>query len=283
MSLPAISVEGLTFTYSGSLHPALRDIDMTVEKGEFVLIAGRSGCGKSTLCKSFVGLIPHFHPGEFKGKVRIFDLDVAHTSPYQLSQRVGYVFQNPDNQIVMTTVDRDIAFGLENLQRPREEIKERIEWVLDLLELSPLAETPISMLSGGEKQKVAIAGVLAMKPDILVLDEPTAYFSPSSALRFFSLLDRLNRDLDLTIVLVEHRLDLAARYASKVFIMEEGSIIQSGDPYTLFTQDLSRQAGVNIPSLVRMFHLLRSRGVDLVKPPLSPQEAAARIEEVLKG
>jgi energy-coupling factor transporter ATP-binding protein EcfA2 len=281
MNSPAISVENLSFKYVGSDKPALKDINLQVESGEFIVLAGPSGCGKTTLCRAFIGLIPHFYPGEFKGSVEILGIDIQESSTYEVSQRVGYVFQNPDNQIVMTTVNRDAAFGLENLALPRQEIMERVDQVLELLELTPLAETQTHQLSGGQKQKLAIAGVLAMKPQILVLDEPTAYLSPASALQLFCLLDRLKKELGLTIFLVEHRLDLASKYSSRLIIMGDGEILLVGDPRSLFERDLSKLAGVNVPSLIEMYHLLLSRGVTLEKPPLDPEEAAEMMRRVL--
>ena len=273
MSLPAISVEGFTFTYSGSSRPALRDIDMTVEKGEFVLIAGRSGCGKTTLCKSFVGLIPHFHPGEFEGRVRIFGLDVADTSPYQLSQRVGYVFQNPDNQIVMTTVDRDIAFGLENLQRPREEMRERIRWVLDLLGLSSLAETPISMLSGGEKQKVAVAGILAMQPSILLLDEPLASLDPVSAQEALRLIRRL-ADEGRAVLIIEHRVEDVLKIAPEMaMFMVDGEVRYLGP--TAGLQAVVDYHEVKLPAPMIMEKARRDPPPAYVPPRLARKEEPA--------
>ncbi|MFQ5711060.1 MAG: energy-coupling factor ABC transporter ATP-binding protein [Candidatus Geothermarchaeales archaeon] len=278
---PAISVNNFSFTYGGSDQPAVKNIDLNVEEKEFVVLAGPSGCGKTTLCKAFVGLIPHFYSGTYEGKVRILGVDVLSSTIYEMSQLVGYVFQNPDNQLVMTTVRRDSAFGLENMGLPREEIEERIDRALSLLGLSALADEPVHTLSGGQKQKLAIAGILAMNPKILVLDEPTAYFSPSSALQFLEFLSQLNRDLGLTIFLVEHRLDLAARYASKLVVMGKGNIHFQGDPRDLFHQDASGLVGINIPSLVKLYHMLGRHSFTLSSLPLSPEEAAGLIREAL--
>ncbi len=281
MNSPVISVENFSFTYIGSDKPALREVDLQVEKGEFIVLAGPSGCGKTTLCRAFIGLVPHFYPGKFEGRVEVLGIDVLESSTYEVSQRVGYVFQNPDNQIVMTTVNRDAAFGLENLGLPRQEIEERVDHVLKLLDLTSFSEAQTYQLSGGQKQKLAIAGVLAMKPQILVLDEPTAYLSPASALQLYVLLDKLREDLGLTIFLVEHRLDLASKYASRLIVMGDGEILLMGDPRSLFERDLSKLAGLNVPSLIEMYHLLKAKGLTLEKPPLDPMEAAEVVRRAL--
>ncbi|NIN53132.1 MAG: ATP-binding cassette domain-containing protein [Nitrososphaeria archaeon] len=280
---PAIAVDDFSFTYSGSDQPAVEDVNLRVEEKEFIVLAGPSGCGKTTLCKSFVGLIPHFYSGASKGVVKILGVNVADSSIYEISQRVGYVFQNPDNQLVMTTVRRDTAFGLENLGLPRREMERRVDQTLALLDLAALADEPIYALSGGQKQKLAIAGILAMNPKILILDEPTAYFSPASALSFLELLSKLNRDLDLTILLVEHRLDLAARYASRLVVMDMGMIRFQGNPRDFFIQSSSDLSGINTPSVIQLYHLLRERGYTFSDLPLSTKEASWLIREALEN
>jgi energy-coupling factor transporter ATP-binding protein EcfA2 len=250
-----------------------------VKRGEFLLIAGPSGCGKTTLCRTLNGLIPHFYSGGFSGRVLVEGHDVAESSMFQLAQIVGFVFQNPDNQIVMTTVERDVAFGLENLGLSREEITERVSWALSLLDLQDISGEAIHNLSGGQKQKLAVAGAIAMKPSVLVLDEPTAYFSPASAANFFYLLEGLRRELGLTIVMVEHRLDLASRYASRIAIMEEGRILFLDEPRRVFERDTSELTSINIPSLVKVYHRLKDRGMNMSVLPLTPEEFKASLLE----
>lgn len=275
----AISVRSLTFSYGSSAEPVLRNVSLEVKHSEFVLVAGSSGCGKTTLCRTLNGLIPHFYPGAFEGEVWVHGLEVAESSMYELAQIVGFVFQNPDNQIVMTTVERDLAFGLENLGLPREQITERVGWVLSLLGLENISDAPVQSLSGGQKQKLVVAGAIAMRPSVLVLDEPTAYFSPASAAEFFSLLETLRRELGLTIVMVEHRLDLASRYASRILVIEEGQIVFEGTPRQVFEADLSKLAGINVPSLVRLYHGLKEKGIQLSRLPLTPEEFKSSFSE----
>ncbi len=282
MTRPLIRLKNLTFTYAGSKKPALKKVNLEITKGEFIILTGPSGCGKTTLCRILVGLIPHFYPGELIGKAIIFGRDVRRRSIKEIAKRVNIVFQNPDSQIVMTTVEREVAFGLENLRLSRDEIIRRVNEALSRLDITDLRSENIAHLSGGQKQRVAIASILAMMPDIMILDEPTAYLSPSSADKLFELLNKLNSKLNMTIILVEHRLDLAVKYASKLIIMVNGRITLQGPPKEVLSEDLTKISGVNVPSIVKLYHRLKSIGVRLREVPLTPFEAAILMREVLK-
>ncbi|MEJ2048011.1 MAG: ABC transporter ATP-binding protein [Dehalococcoidia bacterium] len=173
-SVTLISIEDLTFTYSGSDHPALKNISLKIGEGEFVLVTGPSGGGKSSLGRCLNGLIPHFYGGKIYGRVLVSGLDTRNHSTKELAGKVGFVFQDPENQLVSLDVEREIAFGLENLAFPRDLIAKRVEESLDALGIASLRYRQLSELSGGEKQKVGIASVLALHPTILILDEPTS-------------------------------------------------------------------------------------------------------------
>ncbi len=247
-----IEIRNLTFTYAGSRKPTLSDINLEIEEGEFVLVVGPSGGGKSTLCRCLNGLIPHFYEGEYSGKVVVNGYEVDKTPIHILSQHVGMVFQNPQNQLFSLSVESDIAFPLENLGLPREEIRERVEEVLELMNIQHLRERPPFELSGGQQQRVAIASVLAMRPRILVLDEPTSYLDPMSAAQLFSAIDDIRRKLRLTVVLVEHRVDLAASRSTKLVVIANGRLVYVGQPKHFFIENDPQVYGVSCPRVVRL-------------------------------
>lgn len=219
-----ITIEHLTYTYPNGRRPALRDVSLRVRPGEFVLLAGPSGAGKSTLLRCLNGLTPHFSGGAISGRVEVGGLDVVTAGPRPLSQVVGFVFQDPESQAVLDHVEAEIAFGLENAAVPPAEMRLRVDEVLNLLDLVRLRERPLSTLSGGERQRVAIATALALRPRILAVDEPTSQLDPQSAEEVLQALVRLNEDLGLTVVLVEHRLERVLRYVDRLVYLEEGQI-----------------------------------------------------------
>jgi len=176
-----IKIENFTFYYGDAKRPALNGVNLEVEDGEFVLVTGPSGGGKSSLCRCLNGLIPHFYGGKVNGRIEVAGLDTLKHSTKELATKVGMIFQDPENQLVTMDVEREIAFGLENLAFSQDLIARRLEESLDTLDISGLRHRQVHELSGGEKQKVAIASVLALHPEILVLDEPTSELDPKSA------------------------------------------------------------------------------------------------------
>jgi energy-coupling factor transport system ATP-binding protein len=223
-----IRVQALSFSYPNTKAPALRNVNVEIDAGEFVLLAGVSGSGKSTLLRSMNGLIPHFSGGEISGRVVIHDKDAIKSGPSIMSEIVGFVAQNPEGHALLDTVEPEIAFALENAAIPEQEMRVRVEEVLDLLDLTSLRDRPISTLSGGERQRVAIAAVLALRPQILLLDEPTSQLDPKSAEDVLRSLVRLNEDLGLTIIIAEHRLERVLRYSDRLLFMENGRITVDG-------------------------------------------------------
>ncbi|MEM2739713.1 MAG: ABC transporter ATP-binding protein, partial [Candidatus Bathyarchaeia archaeon] len=254
-----VSIRDLWFRYRGSDEWTLRDIDLDIERGEFVVITGRSGCGKTTLCRCLNGLIPQFYEGELKGSVTVAGLDVTRIPVARIASIVGMVFQNPSSQLFMLTVERDVAFGPENLGLPKDEILRRVNWALDMLGISDLRFRSPHELSGGQQQRVAIAAILAMQPQIIVLDEPTAYLDPYTSLSIFNLLKELNTKLCLTVILVEHKLELVASLADRVIVMDKGCIVLDGSPREIFVKDLSVY-GLKPPSIPRLFLKLSGYG-----------------------
>jgi energy-coupling factor transport system ATP-binding protein len=281
--MAVIETKDLTYTYPGAAHPSISDVSIKVEKGQFVLITGPSGCGKTTLCRTFNGLIPQFYQGELKGDIKVADLDAAKHPTYEMAKHVGLVFQNPENQLFALSVEKDVAFGLENLGFPREEMRKRVDWALNLTGIYDLRERSPHEMSGGQQQRVAIASVLAMQPEIIVLDEPTSFLDPLSAQKIFDVIHDFNKKLGITVILVEHRLDLTAKYADHIIIMDQGKVRFDGDTRTILSNEETRLMGVGIPKATLLFELLQKEGANLPDTtPLSSEELADMLKEAIK-
>jgi len=279
--LGIIEVEGLRYTYPNVDSPALSGVDLTIDEGEFILLTGPSGCGKTTFSRCLNGLIPHFYNGDIEGSVHVNGLDVREHATSKLALNVGLIFQNPDNQIFALTVEKDVAFGLENLGVPKAQMMDDIGWALNATGIDQLRNRGTHELSGGQKQRLAIASILAMKPRILVLDEPTSFLDPIGAERTFRVLDTLNKDHGITIILIEHRVDLAAKYVGKVVLFGEGRIANVGSPEDIFLEEETRLAGVGIPKLVELTKRLRAGNLGIPETPLSPEAFIHQINPVL--
>jgi len=277
-----ISIRNLTFYYSGSDKPSLRDINLEIEDGEFVLLTGPSGGGKSSLCRCLNGLIPHFYGGKITGKVEVNGLDVTKHSTKELATMVGMVFQDPENQLVATDVDSELAFGLENLAFAKEVIARRVEEALDTVGIVSLRHRATSELSGGEKQRVAIASVLALYPDILVLDEPTSELDPKGAEDVLNVVERLNDELGITVILVEHRLDRVVAHSDRVIVLEKGMITADGDPRSILGDGRISQSGVGIPPIIKLAQVVKSKGNLIDNTPLTVKEGRIALAKALR-
>lgn len=227
---PVVEIRGLTFTYSGSASPALEGVDLQVYPGEFLTITGPSGCGKTTLALCIAGFIPHAYAGKMKGVVRVQGRDTREYPAGGLSSIVGLVQQDPDAQLCTLTVSDEVAFGPENLCIPPEEIRERVYFALDAVDALDLMDRKVHTLSGGEKQRVAIASVLAMKPSIIILDEPTANLDPSCANEVLKALKRLKYEHGISVVIIEHRLERLIPISDRLLVMQKGKIVGEGTP-----------------------------------------------------
>jgi energy-coupling factor transporter ATP-binding protein EcfA2 len=280
--MAVIETKGLTYTYPGGSKQSITDVSIKIEKGEFALITGPSGCGKTTLCRCFNGLIPHFYQGEMKGETTVAGMNISEHPIYELAKHVGLVFQNPENQLFALSVEKDVAFGLENLGTQRETMREKVDWALELTRIYDLRERAPYELSGGQQQRVAIASVLAMQPEVMVLDEPTSFLDPLSARRIFEVIHQLNRTLGITVILVEHRLDLTAKYTNHIIVMNEGRVVLDGDPREVLQSEETRLIGVGIPKATLLYQVLRKSGMKLGgRLPLDSEEMAATLKEVL--
>jgi energy-coupling factor transport system ATP-binding protein len=219
---PVIRFEGVTYRYPLRAQPALHHFSLEVENGEMLLVVGESGAGKSTFLRAINGLIPHFYGGHFDGQVLVNGLDTRSVEPRDLSSHVGFVFQDPEAQFVVDVVENELVFALENAGIAPDIMRLRVEEVLDQLGIAHLRQRRISSLSGGEKQRVAIASVLTLQPSILVLDEPTSQLDPVAAEEVLSILERLNSDLGLTVIIAEHRLERVVQHVDRVLWLPVG-------------------------------------------------------------
>lgn len=283
-NMAVIQTRNLTYKYPTATKPAIKDVSIKIEKGEFVLITGPSGCGKTTLCRCLNGLIPHFYQGEINGEITVAGLNVLEHPTSELAKHVGLVFQNPENQLFALSVEKDVAFGLENLGYPREEMQKRVGWALNLTGICELRERAPHELSGGQQQRVAIASVLAMQPEIMVLDEPTSFLDPLTAKKIFEVIYELNNTLGITVVLVEHRLELTAQYSNHIIIMNQGKVVLDGEPREILSSKETRLIGVGIPKATRLYQILKEDdGVKMGnKIPLSSEEMTTLLREVIK-
>lgn len=283
--MPMLKAEKLYFQYEApegelaSSPAVLQGIDLTVERGSFVALLGHNGCGKSTLAKQFNAIL--LPTG---GRMLVEDLDTAQEeNTYAVRRRVGMVLQNPDNQLVSTVVEEDVAFGPENLGVPPEEIRRRVEQALETVGMLEYRRRSPHKLSGGQKQRVAIAGVLAMQPDCIVLDEPTAMLDPQGRQEVLDTVCRLNREQGMTVVLITHYMEEAAR-AQRVVVLDEGKVLADGTPRAVFTQvETLRAVGLDVPQPTALCVALRQAGVDVPADVLTPEECAAALLPLLRG
>ncbi|MDH5811761.1 MAG: ABC transporter ATP-binding protein [Candidatus Verstraetearchaeota archaeon] len=278
----AISVENLTYYYPRRKEPALLNVNLEIDTGEFVLITGPSGGGKSTLCRCFNALIPNFYGGRISGRVTVMGKDVAASSTSELSQHVGMVFQNPEDQITRMSVEAEMAFGLENLGVERNEISRRIKEVAEILRISDLLKRPVETLSSGQQQKVAIGSVLVMRPQILVLDEPTSELDPKSAKDLIDLIARLNTELGITVIIVEHRLNFILDKVDRVVIIKGGRVSMDGSPQEVLRSGEVAQLGVSLPRAVQLYHMLAEMGLRLQDVPLSVEDLEVELRGALR-
>jgi energy-coupling factor transporter ATP-binding protein EcfA2 len=247
------------------------------EQGEFILVTGPSGCGKTTFCRCLNGLIPNSYGGTFSGTVMVDGSPTTKSPVFELAQRVGLVFQNPENELFCTSVEREVAFGLENLAVPRDELRSRVEEALSLVGILHLGDKSPEELSGGEQQKVAVAALLAMKPKVLVLDEPTANLDPLSASSVMDVLTKINKESGVTVILVEHRLEMAAPHANRCVIFNEGKIVQDTNPSEALYSDAMESLGIGIPKVVQVAKKLPWG--EPVRKPLS----SGGLEDAVRG
>jgi len=267
------------YTEGNKIDWVLNNINLKINKGEFVAILGHNGSGKSTLAKHFNSLLR-----PTKGSVFIKDMDTLDESiQWNIRQTVGMVFQNPDNQIVATTVEEDVAFGPENLGVDPAEIRERVDHALKTVDMYEYRKHAPHLLSGGQKQRIAIAGVIAMKPECIVLDEPTAMLDPVGRREVMNTIKKLNREEGITVVLITHYMDEAVQ-ADRVIVMEKGNIIMDGKPKSVFSNvEKLKQVGLDVPQVTELSYELRKENVNIRKDILTIDECAQELLNLIEN
>ena len=270
-----LEIEELSFRYPEATKKAVDSFNLDIGESEIVVLAGPSGCGKSTLLRTINGLIPHMYTGDYSGDVRVAGSSVRASSMRDLAQTVGFLFQNPENQIFMFTVERDIAFGLENLGVPRPEMRKRVNEAISLLGIEDLSQRAPHELSDGQKQRVALAGVLAMRPRLIILDEPTSLLDPKTAMELVDLVARLRKEMGTTFVIVEHRLDLLVKVADRIVVMNAGAKVLDGTPRDVLFGEDADGYGVSVPVVTRVQKMLSRGGLAPDDRLLSAAELAS--------
>jgi cobalt/nickel transport system ATP-binding protein len=276
----AIETVNLTYTYPDGTK-ALDDINFCVEKGENIAILGPNGAGKSTLLHHFNGLNL-----ASSGKVYVLGKEVTKHNLEQIRQKVGLVFQDPDDQLFAHTLSQDVAFGPTNLGLKREEIDKRVKWALEVTELVGLENKAPQNLSTGQKKRAAMAGVLAMKPEIMALDEPMANLDPRTATKILRLLLQLNKELGITLIIATHDVDLVPLFATKICILNKGKVILEGTPEEVFSQaETIRSLDLRLPRITHLFEILREKNsIDTsAHIPMTIGEARREILELLES
>lgn len=275
-----IEVNNVTFRYDYD-NPmgknVLDDISLTVSKGEFIALLGHNGSGKSTLAKMFNGIL---QPDS--GQVKVCDMDTSDEQTLlDIRKKVGLVLQNPDNQLVASIVEEDVAFGPENLGVDPIEIRKRVDYALKSVDMYEYRTHAPYKLSGGQKQRVAIAGIIAMQPDCIVLDEPTAMLDPQGRREVMDAVIKLNKEKGITVILITHYMDEAA-LADRLIVMDEGHIITEGSPREVFSKvELLKRHSLDVPQSTELAYRLRSAGMKIDRMPLNPCECAEAIANAL--
>ena len=271
-----IRLTDVTYSYEEGAAPAVSKVSAEIEPGEFVAVLGHNGSGKSTMAKLLNAL---YTPTE--GTVLVCGYDTKNEEyVWEIRQRAGMIFQNPDNQIVTTVVKEDVAFGLENLGVPTDEMIPRVESALQAVRMSKYADSAPHMLSGGQKQRVAIAGILAMEPSVIIADEATAMLDPSGRKEVLETMRRLNRQKGITVIWITHFMEEAAQ-ADRVLVITDGEIRLSGKPAEVFDQvDAMREMHLDVPHMTALAGELRAAGMPLKNGILTVQELAEEVERL---
>ena len=280
-----IKIENLSYSYDDDENtdvPVLKDISFEVKKGEFLAVLGHNGSGKSTLAKLLNMILEPTGGKIYIDGKDITDTDMTEDDVFSLRREVGMVFQNPDNQLVATIVEEDVAFGPENLGIEPAEIRKRVDESLAVVGMSEYAENEPARLSGGQKQRVAIAGILAMQPSCMIFDESTAMLDPLGRREIMDTIEKLNREHGITVIMITHYMDEAAR-ANRIIVLDDGEILMEGTPAEIFSQPKKlKAAGLDVPQCVSLVHALREKGINIEGECYTPDACARAIELALE-
>lgn len=276
-----IEALNVTYKYDEDIknQVAINNINLSIEKGSFTVILGHNGSGKSTLAKLLNGMLK-----PDKGKIIVDGLDTSEAkNEYEIRRRLGLVFQNPDNQIICTIVEEDVAFGPENLGIAPNEIRKRVDSALSSVGMSDFAKAAPHQLSGGQKQRVALAGILAMEPECIVLDEPTAMLDPIGRKEVINAITRLNKEKNMTVILITHFME-EAENADRVIVMNQGEIVADGKPLEVFSMsDILKKSGLSLPQTTELLTILKDNGLNINNGIISPKGTADEIFSVISG
>lgn len=277
-----IECKNVTYFYPLAEKPAIEDLSVSIERGKFYGVIGENGSGKTTFCALLRGFIPDFYKGELEGEVLV---EGKKTTDYggELSAKIGYVFQNPFTQIsgVKETVFEEVAYGLENFGIPVDEIERRVAEVMKMTDIEALAEKNPFDLSGGQMQRVALASVIVLEPDILIIDEPTSQLDPEGTESVFAIIKML-KEKHKTIILVEHKIDLIAEYADEVLVFKDGHMIASGEKQDILSDLSLMEQGAALPQVAILGSRLKQRGLPVSGIPVTEEQAIRIIAEALK-
>jgi energy-coupling factor transporter ATP-binding protein EcfA2 len=255
-----IDLDNVSFSYSLAEKKSLRSLNISIMKGEFIGIVGPRGAGKTTLCLCLDGIIPNLTLGKLEGTVTVKNLDTRKTPVRELAKIVGVVFDNPEYQLSQTSVEEEVAFGMENLGVPRDEMQLRVREMLELVGLAGLEKRSPFELSGGQQQRLAIAAAMAMLPEILVLDEPTSNLDPIGKDGVYWVARKLKKERGMTIILADHEVEMMTLCADRIFVMNEGEVMLQGAPSEVFQEvDTLEKIGLRVPQVAELAHRLRAQ------------------------
>ena len=276
----SISLKNISYKYPLTYNYALLDVNFDFEQGKFYGIIGPNGAGKSTICNLIKGLIPDFYLGTLEGTVELEGKPIKEWSQTDLCKKIGYIFQNPFTQIsgIRETVLEEIVIGLENLGVPKDEMIKKVEEVTKMIDIYDIIDKNPNDLSGGQRQRVAFASILAMDTDIYVIDEPTSQLDPEGSESVFRIIKAL-KEMKKTIILVEHKIELLAKYADEIIVVENGTIIKSGETHKVLSDYSLNERKVALPQAVHFSKAMDEAGKPLKQTPITIEEAETLIRE----
>lgn len=281
--MDSIQIKNLTYRYPTSEADVLKDVSFTVKKGELCAIVGANGSGKTTLCNAIRGFVPKFYKGEISGEVLVNGRDVKEDPDGENALEIGFVFQNPFTQIsgIASTVYEELAYGLENMGVEPEEIRQRIERIMELTKIQEFRDRDPYQLSGGQQQRVALAAILVMDQDVLVIDEPTSQLDPQSTDDVFEII-KLMKSMGKTIVLVEHKMEQIAEYADQIIVLDGGQVVMEGTPKEVFSDPDCLKYHTRLPQSTRIALELKKEGVNLSEIPVAVEETVGMIRTAME-
>ena len=281
--MDSIQIKNLTYRYPTSEADVLKDVSFTVKKGELCAIVGTNGSGKTTLCNAIRGFVPKFYKGEISGEVLVNGRDVKEDPDGKNALEIGFVFQNPFTQIsgIASTVYEELAYGLENMGVEPEEIRQRIERIMELTKIQEFRDRDPYQLSGGQQQRVALAAILVMDQDVLVIDEPTSQLDPQSTDDVFEII-KLMKSMGKTIVLVEHKMEQIAEYADQIIVLDGGQVVMEGTPKEVFSDPDCLKYHTRLPQSTRIALELKKEGVNLSEIPVTVEETVGMIRTAME-